>query len=295
MIGCVQIDTLQMVRRSQYLVVWSRLGSYDPGDFDALLSGEGHGEGGRRLFEYWLHAACLVPLTEFRYSLPQARRFRDGQRSDWLGHWIEEPGNRDLVDHVLNHIRENGPARSADFERQGPRTGSWWDWKPAKRALEYLYDRGDLMIARRTKFQRVYDVRERVLPGWVSLEEPSELEATRHLLERSMIALGVCGLGQVAGYTHMKSATARPVLERLVRDGTFVRVQAELGAIGAADLVVHRNNLEALDSAADGGLTPEHTTFLSPFDNLFWAKGRDEQIWGFKQVLECYKPEKMRK
>ena len=294
-IGWVQIDTLQMVHRSQYLVLWSRLGDYDPAQFDALLSGGGDHGTGRRLYEYWLHAACLVPLTEYRYSLPVARKYRERRMPGWYRHWIDEPGNRDLVARVSNHIRDNGPTRSADFDHGGPKRGSWWDWKPAKRALEYLYDSGELMIAKRASFQRVYDTRDRVLPDWVSLQEPSEPEATRHLLERSLTALGACDLKRVADYASLRGATVRPALEELVRDGTFVQVQAELGPGSVREFAIHRDNLEMLDLAADGGLTPHHTTFLSPFDNLFWAKGRDEQLWGFRQILECYKPEPERR
>ncbi|MDP6452487.1 MAG: crosslink repair DNA glycosylase YcaQ family protein [SAR202 cluster bacterium] len=292
-IGCVQIDTLQMVRRSHYLVLWSRLGSYDTSQLDLLLSGDSDAVNGRQLFEYWLHAACLIPLTDYRYSLPDMRQRRVSP-DRWRRGWYEKSENRELVDQVLSHIRENGPARSADFDRGGPKRGAWWDWKPAKRALEHLYNQGDLMVSDRHNFQRIYDMKERVLPGWVDQEEPSSAEATRHILEISLRSLGVCELGQVCDYTHTKRTVARPILSKLVSDGTFVRVQAELSDSDTREMVVHRDNMNTLIRAADGDLTPNHTTFLSPFDNLFWAEGRDEQFWGFKQVLEAYKPAKIR-
>ena len=293
-IGCVQIDTLQMVQRSQYLVLWSRLGSYDTSLFDDLLSGSSDAENGRRLYEYWLHAACLIPLTDYRFSLPEMRQHRESP-NHWRKSWFAKSENRELVDQTLSHVRENGPSRSADFDRGGPKRGAWWDWKPAKRALEHLYNQGDLMVANRQKFQRVYDLKDRVLPGWVSHEEPTEDEATRHILEKSLLSLGVCELAQVCDYTHTKRTVAKAILAELANDGTFVQIQADLGGSNTRDMVVHLDNLDTLKRAADGDLTPKHTTFLSPFDNLFWAKGRDEQFWGFDQILEAYKPEKIRK
>ncbi|MCH7801004.1 MAG: YcaQ family DNA glycosylase, partial [Chloroflexi bacterium] len=219
-IGCVQIDTLQMVRRSQYLVIWSRLGSYDTTLFDDLLSGDSDTENGRKLFEYWLHAACLIPLADYRYSLPLTRKYREGA-AGWRRSWIEQPGNRALVDQVMSHIQENGPARSADFDRQGPKRGAWWDWKPAKLALEHLYNQGDLMVADRRNFQRMYDLKERVLPGWVDQDEPTETEATRHIFENSLRSLGVCEVRQVSDYTHIKRTEAKPILETLVNSGAL--------------------------------------------------------------------------
>ena len=293
-VGWVQIDTLQMVHRSQYLALWSRLGSYDTNHLDGLLSGSANSSQGRRLFEYWRHAACLIPLAEYRYSLPQVRRYREG-RGRWGVHWFSEPGNRRLVESVLERVRSGGPVRSSDFERDGPRRGSWWDWKPAKRALEHLYDKGDLMVADRVNFQRVYDLAERVLPPWVDIDEPTEAEASSYLLERSMRALGICDPRQVPDYMGLKRTEAKPFVEALVRDGTLVTVNARLDSGDVLGLVIHRDDQQRLEQAADGDLAPSHATFLSPFDNLFWAKGRDTQFWGFEQVLEAYKPRATRR
>ena len=293
-VGWVQIDTLQMVHRSQYLVLFSRLGNYDTGHLDRLLSGGTGSAQGRRLFEYWRHAACLIPLAEYRYSLLQARRYRGG-RGKWGSHWLRQPGNRRLVETVLERVRSGGPARSADFERDGPRRGSWWDWKPAKRALEHLYNQGELMVADRVNFQRIYDLAERVLPSWVDLVEPTEAEASSYLLERAMRALGICDPRQVPDYTGLKRMEARPFVEQLIKDGTFASVNARLASGEVHSLVIHRDDLPRLEQAADGALNPSHVTLLSPFDNLFWAKGRDMEFWSFEQVLEAYKPQPTRR
>ena len=297
-IGWVQIDTLQVVQRSQYLVLWSRLGCYDASYLDRLTFGDPEGSPSprdRRLFEYWMHAACLVPLEDYRLRLPTMRRYRERTARTGSGQgWLDEAENAELVESVMERVWRNGPVRAADFENTRPRRGSWWDWKPAKRALEHLFDRGDLMVADRINFQRVYDTRERVLPDWVDSSEPTEAEANRRLLERSMRALGVASAAQVAGYCGMTTAHSRPLVGQLLKEGTFLEVRGCLHDGAVHTLILHRDNLPLLDMAAHGELAPRHTTFLSPFDNLFWARGRDMQLWGFRQVLEAYKPEAKR-
>jgi uncharacterized protein YcaQ len=283
-LGCVQIDTLHMVQRSQYLVLWSRLGTYDPTDFDHLLNNSN-----RRVFEYWLHAACIIPLTEYRYRLPKMEGFRDG--GGWWPNWAKEPENQTLVMEVLDRIRQDGALRVSDFEYDGPRRGAWWDWKPAKRALEHLFNRGDLMIAGREKFQRVYDLRERVLPEWVDQTMPTEDEKARHLVERGVKALGISEAAQASEYAYeVKRVQTRAIVADLIREGLVVEVEGEVANGSTQTLVVHRDHLPLLEQAADGALKAEHATFLSPFDSLWWARGRDEMFWGFRQSLEAYRP-----
>ena len=293
-VGWLQIDTLQVVRRSQYVALWSRLGEYDVGALDGLAYGNGglDGRNSRRLFEYWMHAACIMPLAMYRYAMPAMRRHRQprGRRGEWLA----QPGNRALVDAVMREARDRGLVRSADFEREDGKRGVWWDWKPAKIALEHLYNTGDLAIADRVNFQRVYAVADRALPEWVDRTEPTEDEANLYLLERSARALGICAAAQLPDYFHMKRTPAKALVQRLLDDGTLVAVKAETRGDGAADMVVHRDNLPLLERAADGDLTPRHTTFLTPFDSLFWARDRDMQLWGFRQILEAYKPRAQR-
>ena len=290
-VGWVQIDTLQMVRRSQYVALWSRLGPYDTAAFDKLIFGDGsiHGDNDRRLFEYWMHAACIIPLSLYRFAIPTMHRSATPTGSR-RSRWITAAENRRLLDEVLKHVRQNGLARSADFERSDGRRGTWWDWKPAKIALEHLYNTGELTIANRVNFQRIYGITETVLPDWVDTTPPTEEEAYLTLLDKSARALGICTPTQVPDYFHMKRTPARPLVQRMIDEGTLVPVNVELNDGTTAEQVVHRANLPLLESAADGDITSSHTTFLSPFDSLFWAKGRDSQFWGFQQILEAYKP-----
>jgi uncharacterized protein YcaQ len=286
-LGCVQIDTLQMVARSQYLLMWSRVGRYDPADFDALIFEPGD----RRLFEYWKKAACIIPLRDYRYSLPQMRHRRENPGAWWQARFLEEEENWRLLEQVRERIAEEGPLRAAQFEYNGPKRDSWWDWKPAKHALEHLYNIGDLMIASRVNFQRVYDLRERVLPEWVDQTEPTPAETHRYHIEQAAKALGICGPYQAGDYTFMRRGDARPALTTLIKAGTLLEVEAELVSGETATMIIHRDLLPALQRALDGELVPQHTTFLTPFDSLFWARGRDEQLWNFRQALEAYKRE----
>jgi uncharacterized protein len=288
-LGCVQIDTLQMVQRSHYLAMWSRLGSYDPADLDRLVYDPEH----RRLFEGWQHAASIVPLTEYRHQMPRQRRVRESPGA-WMRNWLSDPENAALLEHVLQRVQHEGALRAADFKYEGPRRGSWWDWKPAKMALEAQYDYGNLMIAGRINFQRIYDLTERVLPDWVEGDEPSINQRDRHWLEEAARALGACTLLQVSDYTMIKRGPARSTLQSLLDDGVLVSIKAKLVDGNVYELVVQRDNLDLLERIADGAIRAERTTFLSPFDNLFWAAGRDELLWGFDQRLEAYKPAQQR-
>ena len=283
-IGCVQIDTLQVVHRSQYLVLWSRLGAYDPQDFDHLQSGPA-----RQLFEGWQHAACIIPLEEYRYQMPHQRDLREHPTS-WYNRWLTEHGNPEVIEFVRQRIRQEGALRVSDFERGDHPAGAWWNWRPAKVALEYLYAFGELMIDGRVKFQRVYDLAERILPSWVDTREPSVQERDRFWVERGAKALGVCLPRHAGDYTWMKVTRSKPIVESLLREKILLPITGKQVDGSTVDLLIHRDNLPMLEQAADGALKAERTTFLSPFDNLLWAHRRDELLWGFHQTLECYVP-----
>jgi uncharacterized protein len=282
--GCVQIDTVHVVRRSHYLTLWSRVGAYDPAALDTLA----YDPAERRLFEYWQHAASLIPLEHYRYRLHKMQWLREG--SGWWPEWGQDPDNLALADAVLARIRDEGPLRAADFKSDGTQRGAWWDWKPAKRALEFLFDRGELMIAERVNFQRVYDLRERVLPAWVDTTLPTLDETRQFEVEQAARALGLAEAGHIADYAYLKRGTAYPVIERLLEADVLVEVACEVASGETDTLLAHRDTIPLLEWATEEMLPAERTTFLSPFDNLFWGKGRDELLWDFRQVLEAYKP-----
>jgi hypothetical protein len=282
-LGYVQIDTLNVVNRAHYVTLWARLGSYNLGDFDKLI----YAADQRRLYEGWGHAASIIPLEHYRYHrwrTDQEYSFNPGFRQ-----WLNKDGNRALVDQTLARIRSEGGLRVGDFEYDGPQRGMWYDWKPSKMALEALFAWGDLMVADRVNFQRVYDVKERVLPEWVDTTPVPTEEARRFCLEQAAKALGVFDLRHLTLYAYMRATPVRSEVKALVEDGALVEIQGE-SLKGVKKWMVHRDNLALLQRAADGEISARRTTFLAPFDSLFWASDRDQMLWGFKQLLECYKP-----
>lgn len=284
-IRAVQLDTLQMVQRSHNLVIWSRLGAFNPVDFERLV----YDPKERRLYEGWLHAACILMLDDYRYDL--TRKLGDLQRQrPWYIKWISNPENVALMQAILERVRQEGGLRAADFEHDGHRRGAWWDWKPAKIALELHYMFGNFMISRRDNFQRVYNLTERVLPDWVERREPEPGELERYWVETGVRSLGICRPDQVATYTFHRLTPTRQAVKELLASGRILKVPVELLDGETHELLVHRDNLPLLEQAADGGLPAQRTTFLSFFDNLFWARGRDEEVWGFRNMLEAYVP-----
>ena len=282
-LGCLQVDTLHMVRRSHYVTLWSRLGGLVPADLDRLIYDPEH----RRLFEYWMHAASIIPLCNYRYRLPMMDHHRES--GGWWPDWIKKPENQAVVRHVRERIQTEGALRSADFKHDGAKRGSWWDWKPSKHALEYLYNVGEVMIAERVNFQRVYNLRERVLPKWIDMTPPTDDDTDRFVIERAARALGIGAAGHIADYAYRKRGTAAPVIKALVAEGVLVEVEGEVHGGDTATLITHRDHLPALEQAADGAIVPQRTTFLNPFDSLFWPRDRDQQVWGFRQTLEAYR------
>jgi hypothetical protein len=283
-LGYVQIDTLNVVNRAHYVTLWARLGAYPLDAFDRLLYTAAY----RRLYEGWGHAASIIPLEHYRYHrwrTDPTYSFNPGFRA-----WLSKAGNRKLVNQALARIRSEGGLRVGDFESDGPQRGVWYDWKPPKRALEALFARGDLMVAERAAgFQRVYDVKERVLPEWVDTTPIPAEAARRFCLEQAAKALGVFDLRNLTFYAYMRATPARSVIKGLVQDGTLVEIQGE-SLKGVKTWLVHRDNLPLLQRAAEGEIRARRTTFLAPFDSLFWAGDRDQMLWGFQQLLECYKP-----
>lgn len=282
-LGYVQIDTLQVVNRAHLLALWSRFGAYDTSVLHRLI----YGAGERRLYEGWGHAASIIPLQHYRYHRWRSDAtlsFNPGYRM-----WLSKQEHRDLAAQTLARIRADGAQRLAAFSTDAPRRGEWYDWSPSKLALEVLFAQGELMVADRANFQRVYDVTERVLPAWVDTTPVDADAARRFCLEQAALALGVFQARHLTLYAYMRATPARALVAALIQDGTVVAVQGE-STRGIKQWLVHRDTLPLLERAADGDFAAQRTTFLNPFDSLFWAWDRDRDLWGFEQVLECYKP-----
>ena len=304
-LGVVQIDTINVVRRSQYLVLWSRLGAYDETHFDNLLYPD------RAIFEYWCHAASILPMSDY----PLYRAMMDGADRllyDDYRHWADE--HPEIVATTVNAIRARGPLASADFERPNDgRRAKAWDWyglKETRVALEVLWTLGDLMVHSRRGGQKVYDLREHVeremaergLPGHLNGHVAPEEERIAYFIRRTLEALGVVLPSWLFDYFRMVwprtltrggNPQARRLLEAQVAAGHAVRVEIE-GIREAAYLSTARlADLERLRA----GARPQRTTLLSPFDNLLWdrSRARARTLFDFEVLLETYVvPEKRR-
>ena len=280
--GVLQIDTISVVARSPYLVLWSRLGDYQAEWLEQHLE-----EG--KLFEYWSHEACFLPIESFgryRHQMlnPESMGWKFNQT------WLRE--NASQVKQILKHIKEFGACRSADFERTDGKSGGWWEWKPEKRSLEVLFTTGKVMVARRQKFHRVYDLTERVHPTWNDKRDLGNfLDDQRMQVLDAVKALGICKASWIADYFRMKKL-AHPIhAENLFEQGLLQKVAVEGWDEPA---YFHPEHQDLINQALAGQLRATHTCLLSPFDPVVWDRKRALELFDFEYRLECYTPEAKR-
>ncbi len=275
--GLLQLDTIQVVARSPYLVLFSRLGPYRPEWLDELVAGA-------RLFETWAHEACIAPIEDHglhRRSL------------ETRSHWFMNRARRLLREQgpqmraLLEHVRERGPVKVSDFAGAGGGATGWWDWKEEKGWLEAWLALGELMVARRERFQRVYDLTSRVHPQAATQPLPSRPEAERALVERAVKALGVTQARFIHDYHRTRPRLTEAALRPLLEDGALVEVAVRGWERPG---FVHRDHRALAERAAAGRLVPSHSALLSPFDPVVWDRARALALFGFDYRLECYLP-----
>ena len=267
-LSAVQLDSISTVERAHRLTLLSRVGRYPPRTVTSLLSSG-------RVFEYWAHEACLLPIED--WPLARSRMRPD---HPWWGDVIDR--DRALADRVMGEIRERGPLGSRHFEG-GPNVGGMWNLKPAKRMLEALWSSGRLVIGARDGFQRMYDLPERVIPDEVlGAPVPGEDEAMRRLVVRAVTARGALTESGVVEHWRLKGGVAavRPYTDALVAEGMLRREEVPDG--GAPVLVPFDADVEAA--------RPAGSVLVSPFDNLLWDRPFAERVLGFKHLIEVYKP-----
>lgn len=271
-LGYIQIDTISVIQRAHHHTLWNRNPRYQVSHIEDLLSS-------KQIFEYWSHAAAYLPMKDYKYSLPRKQSIKNGS----LDHWYER--DEQLMKSVLKRISKEGPLMARDFENNGKKPGEW-NSKPAKRALEYLFMQGALMVPCRKKFQKVYDLAERVLPENTDTSIPDSREYARYLIKRYLVANGL-GQASEVGYLLKNS---RPVINEAMREmasnGELLRVK-----LGDAIYYVLPSSLELLNKR----LPREKVKILSPFDNLLIQRKRASTLFNFDYQLECYVPEKKRK
>ncbi|MFM9002140.1 MAG: winged helix-turn-helix domain-containing protein [Acidimicrobiaceae bacterium] len=277
-LGVVQIDSVNVLVRSQELPLFSRLGDHDR---NAIPKATSQG----KIFEYWGHEAAHLPVElhpMFRFKMHAAR---SGKLKHWgLTSFYAE--NKAFVKRILKHVEVNGSTSARELSTRTTQKSTWWDWVEAKSALEYLFLTGVLMsCGRGSDFARVYDLPERVLPRKIlQMPTPSETEARKDLLVRAMRAQGVATLRDLADYYRQKPAVVKPLVSELVEQG----VLREVAVDGWQDKAyVYRNAQLPKRLFA--------TALLSPFDSLVWCRPRNERLFDFHYRLEIYTPQAKRK
>lgn len=274
----LQIDTISVVARSPYLVLFSRVGDYPQVWLENLLA-----EG--KLFEYWAHEACFIPIEDFAYY---RHRMLTPTGLGWKYAEQWQNDNPAQMDAVLAHIRANGATRSADFARKDGKGGGWWEWKPEKRALEVLFTSGKVMIARRESFHRVYDLTERVHPTWRDSEIAPFADLAQEKVLQAVQALGVCKASWISDYFRTKNRI-QPDIERLLSQGLLCEASVE-----GFDQPFYYHPLHAELIAQAESLQATYTCLLSPFDPVVWDRKRALELFDFDYRIECYTPQAKR-
>ena len=273
----LQIDTINIVARSPYLVLFSRLGNYPAQWLDESLA---RGE----LMEYWAHEACFMPRSDFRLI---RHRMLAPEKMGWKykDAWMQE--HEAEIAQLIQHIHDKGPVRSADFEHPRKGASGWWEWKPHKRHLEGLFTAGKVMVIERRNFQRVYDLTHRVMPDWDDERDlVSQTEAEIIMLDNSARSLGIFREQWLSDYYRLKRPALAAWREARAEQQQIIAVHVEkLG-----NLWLHDDLLPLLERALAGKLTATHSAVLSPFDPVVWDRKRAEQLFDFSYRLECYTP-----
>jgi len=286
-LGYIQIDTISVVERAHHHILWSRVPGYQSTDLDKLLKQ-------KHIFEYWSHAAAYLPMRDFRFTLPRKNAIKQGEV-----HWFRNLDKK-LLKRTLARIQDEGPLRARDFEHTRKTSSQgWWDWKPAKRALEQLFMQGDLMAVERAGFQKVYDLTERVLPDSVDTKEPNVEEYARYLVDSYLRANGFATLKAVA-YLR-RSSELRKAIAQTVAEGIESGELIDLGVLPRSTGKSEKTKRSA--SSADrffihAPLTQANLIsrprvvlkLLSPFDNLLIQRDRALNVHAFDYQIECYVP-----
>lgn len=269
-LGYVQIDTISVVERAHHHVLYCRVPGYQPAMLDQLLR-EGD------IFEYWSHAAAFLPMADFRFSLPYKHAIKSGQV-----HWFRRRDDK-LMQELLARISSDGPLRSRDLESGDSKRAGWWDWKPAKKALEQLYMQGDLMVSARDGFQKTYDLTERVLPAHVDARMPTLEEFAAHLVDQQLRCHGLVSL---KGLTYLRrNAGLRQAVKTLVQERLAQGLLEQVGVSSGEVFLVNAGTLDVrLPRVAD------RLQILSPFDNSVIQRERLQTLFDYDYQIECYVP-----
>lgn len=278
-LGFVQVDSINIVERAHHHILWARRHAYRPGVLDAL-------QRAGQVFEHWTHDSSILPTEVF----PHWRaRFAHVAWGEWLRRKMGR-NHREVARTVLDRIRAEGPLMARDFEHPGRTSGAWWDWKPAKAALEFWWRTGELAVPRRINFQKVYDLTERVLPEVHALPAPSRDEHVDWACRGALDRLGAATPREIAGFWGTVTLQeARSWCRDAVARGAAVAARLEHDAgDGPA-----RPGVAIADwqqRAASLPPAPEPMRLLSPFDPLIRDRARALRLFNFDYRFEAFTP-----
>lgn len=270
-LGYVQIDTLSVSERAHHHVFHSRNPAYAKADLDEMMNK-------KEVFEYWSHAAAYLPISGYRFSLIKKNQFQNGDVSHWF------PKDKKMNHYVLDRIRAEGPLQSKDFKQTRDTPGLWYDYKPAKVALEQLFMEGKLMIKKRKNFQKVYDLTDRVLPSNIDASTPTPTEFCEHLIKTALQSQGVATLSEIGYLRKRIKPTLTKVINKLVKSGELIPLKIE----GLDHEYYSLPNTIFKEQV-------QELHILSPFDNLVIQRKRLLDLFDFEYQIECYVPEAKRK
>lgn len=274
-LGYIQIDTISVIARAHHHTLWSRFPDYKENQINTLM------EKDKSIFEYWSHAASYLPMKDYRFSLTQKKAYAQGKN-----HWFSQDDS--LKKYVLDRIKSEGELQSKDFEHNKISSG-WYDWKPAKKALEQLFMEGELMISKRKGFQKVYDLTERVLPNNIDTSEPTIQEYCNYLIKRSIQANGIVHESEIS---YLRGKIKEPLnkeIKKLEKDGEVIIVHIE--GLDNLNFITTKKKLDEISKIKNN----DYINFLSPFDNSVIQRKRLQRLFDFDYLIECYVPEPKRK
>ncbi|MFT4925051.1 MAG: hypothetical protein ACI8WB_001141, partial [Phenylobacterium sp.] len=266
-LGYVQIDSISVVERAHHHSLWSRVKHYQPQHLDQLQQQ-------KQIFEYWSHAAAWLPMRDYRFSLPRKQAISSGEK-----HWFDK--DLKLNREILQRIRTEGPLQAKDFEQRTDKNSGWWDWKPAKKALEQLFMEGELMIAKRQGFQKVYDLTERVLPADINTQTPSADEYHQHLISRFLTAHGIAKPEHMAYLLKGLKTPIKQQCEQMFANAQLIKIELNKQCYYA---------LPQVSDLLSQSLSRSKVSILSPFDNLLIQRKRLNELFDFNYQIECYVP-----
>ena len=275
-LGYIQIDTISVIARAHQHTLWNRVSNYNDNFLNELLSKD------KTVFEYWSHAAAYLPMCDYRFSLPRKKLYSEGK-----SHWFAQ--DKKMNKYVLDKIKAEGPLQSKDFEHKRNNLAQWYEWKPAKQALEQLFMEGKLMVATRRGFQKVYDLTERVLPSRVDTSFPNEKDYSEHIILKAIQANGLVNEAEISYLRTGLKMQVNKSIKRLLEEEKIKQVIVD--GIANTSYYTDEKKFKSLKKA----VAKDDIHFLSPFDNSMIQRKRLAHFFDYDYQIECYLPESKRK